>query len=73
MGLLAGAGEGPFQLLNGTLLLLEFLDERVDSLLGPFLLLIPLLPPQQFLYRRRGEGEEGIEGCHGGGGCGGSL
>lgn len=55
---LAGAAERAFQLLHGALLLLQLLDESVHSLLCPLLLLVALLPAQEALHRRAGEGKQ---------------
>ena len=44
--------------------LLQLFHEGVDSLLGPFLLLVALLPAQQLLDRWRREGEERVEAGH---------
>lgn len=55
---LPGAAQRLLQGLDGAFGLLEFLDESVDGLLCPLLLLIALLPPKQLLHGRRGEGEE---------------
>ena len=45
----AGLRESPLELLQRPLLLLELLDEGVDGLLGPLLVLVALLPAQQTL------------------------
>ena len=44
--------------------LLQLFHEGVDGLLGPFLLLVALLPAQQLLDRWRREGEERVEAGH---------
>ena len=44
--------------------LLQLFHEGVDGLLGPFLLLVALLPAEQLLHRRRCEGEERVEAGH---------
>lgn len=55
---LAGAAERALQLLHGAFFLLQLLDKRVDSLLCPLLLFIALLPAQEALHRRAGEGKQ---------------
>ena len=45
--------------------LLQLFHEGVDGLLGPFLLLVALLPAEQLLDRWRREGEERVEAGHG--------
>uniref|UniRef100_A0A147BU34 Uncharacterized protein n=1 Tax=Ixodes ricinus TaxID=34613 RepID=A0A147BU34_IXORI len=65
LGRLAGAREGLLEVLDGPLALLQLLDERVHRLLGPFLLLIPLLPAQQLLHRGAREREEAVQRGHG--------
>lgn len=41
---LAGGAKSLFQLLHGSLFLLELLHKRIDSLFSPFLFLISLFP-----------------------------
>ena len=53
-----------FEVQNSDLIFLQLLDQSINSLLSPLLLLIPLLPSQQLLHCRRGEGEEGVETGH---------
>lgn len=55
---LARAAESPLQLLHGPLLLFQLFHQSVHSFLGPLLLLVSLLPSQQPLHRRAGEGEQ---------------
>lgn len=55
---LTRAAEGPLQLLHGPLLLFQLLNQSVHGLFRPFLFLVSLLPTQQPLDRRAGEGEE---------------
>ena len=43
---------------------LQLFHEGVDGLLGPFLLLVALLPAEQLLDCWRREGEEGVEAGH---------
>ena len=61
---LAGAAQRLLQGLDGPLGLLQLLDESVDGLLGPLLLLVALLPAQQPLHRRAGEREQGVQARH---------
>ena len=43
---------------------LQLFHKGVDGLLGPFLLLVALLPAEQLLHRWRREGEERVEAGH---------
>lgn len=55
---LTWAAESPLQLFHGSLLLFQFLNQRIHGLFCPLLLLVPLLPTQQPFDRGAGEGEE---------------
>ena len=48
-----GLREGFLELLQGTLLLLELLHERIDGFLGPLLVLVALFPAQKSFDGRR--------------------
>ena len=67
-GRVSRAGESPLQLLQCAFRLLQFLDEGVDGLLRPPLLLVSLLPAEQPLHGGGCEAEERVEsGAHLGG------
>ena len=53
-----------FHIRSFYLRFLQLFHEGVDGLLGPFLLLVALLPAEQLLDRRRREGEERVEAGH---------
>ena len=55
---LTRAAEGPLQLLHGSLLLFQFLDQSFHRLFCPLLFLVSLLPAQQLFDRWASEGEE---------------
>jgi len=57
---LSWTAERFFQLLDGAFGLFQFLDERIDGFLGPFLLFVALLPAQQFLNGRAGKREQAV-------------
>lgn len=57
---LSWTAERFFQLLDSAFGLLQFLDERIDGLFGPFLLFVALLPAQQFLNGRAGKREQAV-------------
>jgi len=61
LGGTAWVGERRLQRLDGALCLLQLLHQGVHCLLSPLLLLVALLPAQQALDSRRGEGEEGVD------------
>lgn len=61
---LSGAAEGLLQVLHGALFLLQLLHQGVHSLFRPFFLLVALLPAQQPLHCRAGEGEQTGHGGH---------
>lgn len=57
---LSWTAERFFQLFDSAFGLLQFLDERIDGLFGPFLLFVALLPAQQFLNGRAGKREQAV-------------
>lgn len=56
--------KGLFQVFHGTLFLFQLLHQGIHSFFRPFFLLIALLPAQQPLHCRAGEGKQTRHGGH---------